>query len=118
MSRLSSIQQRIAQRKHRVRAKVIGTTERPRLAVRITNSHIICQVINDAEGKTIAYATTVANKAATGTMTEKATIIGKDIAKKAIAAKVSKVCFDRGSKLYHGRIKALAEAARAGGLEF
>lgn len=105
------------QRAHRVRATVHGTTERPRLCVRITNTHISIQVINDDTGTTIVSATSVGSKL-TGTMTDKAVALGAEIAKKAKAKKVSKVVFDRGSKLYHGRIKALAEAARTEGLEF
>ncbi len=105
------------QRAHRVRATVHGTAERPRLCLRITNTHITTQVINDEDGKTIVSATTVGNKA-TGTMSEKAVVLGTEIAKKAKAAKVKKVVLDRGSRLYHGRVKAFADAARAEGLEF
>jgi large subunit ribosomal protein L18 len=110
--------QNLARRKHRIRAVVSGTTERPRLSVHVSNLHIIAQVIDDTKHQTIAYATTVGSKSAKGTMTEKATAIGTEIAKKAKAAKVKQVVFDRGGKLYHGRIKALADAARAEGLEF
>ena len=105
------------QRAHRVRATVHGTADRPRLCVRITNTHINVQVVNDDAGTTLASTTTVGSKL-TGTMTEKAAQIGADIAKKAKAKKVTKVVFDRGSKLYHGHIKALADAARKEGLEF
>ena len=80
--------------------------------------HITAQLIDDEASKTIAYATTVGNKAAKGTMTEKATIIGADIATKAKAAKIKNIVFDRGGKLYHGRVAALADAARKAGLEF
>ena len=104
-------------RKNRTRAKIHGTAERPRLAVHISNLHIIAQVINDDEGKTLAYATTVGSKL-TGTMTEKAAKIGAEIAKKAKTAKVKAVVFDRGSKAYAGRMSALADAARKEGLEF
>jgi len=79
--------------------------------------HISAQIINDDESKTICAATTAGSKL-TGTMTEKAVVIGKEIAKKAKTSKVTQVVFDRGSKKYHGRIKALADAARAEGLEF
>jgi len=106
-----------AQRAHRVRATAHGTTERPRLCVRITNMHINVQIVNDDTGNTLVSATTVGSKIA-GTMTDKAVAMGQEIAKKAKAKKVSKVVFDRGSKLYHGRIKALADAARKEGLEF
>ena len=107
-----------AQRAHRVRHNVSGTSERPRLAIRITNLHVSAQVIDDTTHKTLASATTVGMKASTKTMTEKAVIIGTDIAKKAKQAKVQKVVLDRGSRLYHGRVKAFAESARAEGLEF
>ena len=104
-------------RKHRVRTVITGTTERPRLSVHISNHHVTAQVIDDSTGKTLAYASTV-GKASKGTMTEKAEVIGAEIAKNAKAAKVNTVVFDRGSRLYHGRVKALADAARKAGLEF
>lgn len=105
-------------RAHRVRHNVIGTPERPRLAVRISNLHITAQIIDDSAHTTLASATTVGLKATGKTMTEKATILGAEIAKKAKTAKVNKVVLDRGSRLYHGRVKAFAEAARKEGLEF
>lgn len=105
-------------RKNRVRATVSGTTERPRLSVTISNRHIIAQVIDDTQHKTIAYVSTVGSKAAKGTMVERAEWVGTEIAKKAKAAKVSAVVFDRGGRLYHGRVQALADAARKAGLEF
>lgn len=104
-------------RKQRVRSTVSGTAERPRLTVSVTNLHISAQIINDEKGITLASATTVGTKA-TGTMTEKAAVIGTEIAKAAKKAKVTKVVFDRNGRIYHGRVKALADAARAGGLEF
>ncbi len=107
-----------AQRKGRIRAVVSGTAERPRLAVYISNLHITAQVIDDSSHKTLVYVTTVGNKNTTGTMTAKATAIGTDIAKQAKAAKITKVVFDRGGRLYHGRVAALANAARENGLEF
>lgn len=118
MNRLTSKVQNLARRKHRVRAVVSGTSERPRLSVSISNMHVTAQIIDDTKHLTVAYVTTVGNKAATGTMTDKATWVGTEIAKKAKAAKVRSVVFDRNGRLYHGRIKALADAARAGGLEF
>lgn len=104
-------------RAKRTRAKIHGTAERPRLTVFFSNQHIVAQIIDDDKGKTLAYATTVGAKM-TGTKTEKAAKIGAEIAKKAKTAKVKKVVFDRGSKLYAGRMSALAEAARKEGLEF
>lgn len=104
-------------RAKRTRAKIHGTAERPRLTVFFSNQHIVAQIIDDDKGKTLVYATTVGSKM-TGTKTEKAAKIGAEIAKKAKTAKVKKVVFDRGSKLYAGRMSALAEAARKEGLEF
>lgn len=118
MNRIAHKLQNTARRKHRVRAIVSGTTERPRLSVHVSNRHVSAQIIDDTKHTTIAYVSTVGQKAATGTMTERAVWVGTEIAKKAKAAKVSQVVFDRGGRLYHGRIKALADAARAGGLEF
>lgn len=104
-------------RAKRTRAKIHGTSDRPRLTVHFSNQHIIAQVIDDDKKVTLAYATTVGTKM-TGTMTEKAEKIGTEIAKKAKTAKVKKVVFDRGAKLYAGRMSALAESARKEGLEF
>lgn len=102
----------------RVRASLTGTAERPRLSVHVSNKHITAQIIDDTTHKTLAYATTVGAKGATGTMSERAAWVGEQIAKKAKAAKVTTVAFDRGSKLYHGRVASLADAARKAGLEF
>lgn len=105
-------------RASRVRSKVVGTAERPRLSINISNRHISAQMIDDQSHHTIVSVSTVSSKAATGNMTERATWIGTEVAKKAKSAKISKVVFDRGSKLYHGRMQALADAARKAGLEF
>jgi len=107
-----------AQRKGRIRSVVSGTTKRPRLSVSVTNLHISAQLIDDTTHKTIGHATTVGQKALKGTMTEKATWVGEEIAKQAKTAKIKAVVFDRGGKLYHGRVAALADAARKAGLEF
>ena len=104
-------------RAKRTRAKIHGTAEQPRLTVFISNRHIVAQVVDDDKGVTLCYATTVGGKM-TGTMKEKAAQVGAEIAKKAKAAKVKKVVFDRGAKLYAGRMSALADAARKEGLEF
>jgi len=118
MNRIAQKLQNMARRKHRIRAIVSGTTERPRLSVFISNKHISAQLIDDTKHHTIAQISTVGAKAATGTMTERGQWVGTEIAKKAKTAKVTQVVFDRGGRQYHGRIKALADAARAGGLEF
>lgn len=107
-----------ALRKNRVRATVSGTTERPRLSVHVSNRHITAQVIDDVQGKTVAFVSTVGSKAAKGSMTERAEWVGTEVAKKAKAAKVKAVVFDRGGSIYHGRVQALADAARKAGLEF
>lgn len=118
MDKLAHKLQNRVLRARRVRAKVSGTTERPRLSVHISNRHITAQIIDDTTHKTIAYVSTVGTKSAAGTMTERADWVGSEIAKKAKAAKVKAVIFDRGSRLYHGRVQALADAARKAGLEF
>ena len=110
--------QNLSLRKARVRSVVKGTAERPRLSVNVTNTHVSAQIIDDVAGKTLVSATTVGSKTATGNLTEKAAKVGPDIAKAAQKAKIAQVSFDRNGKKYHGRIKALADAARAEGLEF
>jgi large subunit ribosomal protein L18 len=117
MSELIKKNLRAGLRAKRVRAKVFGTTERPRLVVRISNLHIEAQVIDDEKHVTLAAATTVGQKA-TGTKTEKAAVVGAEIAKKAVKAGVKQVVLDRGSRKYAGRLSALADAARKEGLEF
>ena len=107
-------------RHRRVRKKVRGTADRPRLAVFRSNNHITAQVIDDYAGRTLAAASTTEadlRSGATGNK-EAAAKIGGLIAERAKAAGVSKVVFDRGGFMYHGRIAAVADAAREGGLEF
>jgi large subunit ribosomal protein L18 len=118
MDRISHKLRATAQRKIRVRAVVVGTTERPRLSVHVSNKHVSAQIIDDSKHQTLVHISTVGQKAVKGTMTERAEWIGTEIAKKAKTAKIHQVVFDRGGRLYHGRVKALADAARAGGLEF
>ena len=106
-------------RRHtRLRKKVSGTPDRPRLSVFRSNVHIYAQVIDDVAGHTLAAASTVEKESSDGTKTEQATAIGKLVAQRALDAGVTKVVFDRGGFQYHGRIKALADAAREAGLNF
>ena len=103
-------------RRHiRVRAKVAGSEERPRLVVFRSDKHIYAQHVNDVTQRTIV---TVTDQGLTGKKTEKSVEVGKRIAEKAKAAGISKVVFDRAGYQYHGRVKAVAEGAREGGLEF
>jgi len=102
----------------RIRKKVSGTAERPRLAVFRSLNHIYAQVIDDVSGKTLAAASTTEKdlKGKTGGNIEAAQKVGKSIAERALAAGVSNVVFDRGGYLYHGRVKALLDATREAGL--
>ena len=104
----------------RVRAKVSGTPEVPRLNVFRSNQNIFAQIIDDTKGTTLVSASSIDKdlKLANGSNIEAATKVGELIAKRAKEAKIKKVVFDRGGYLYHGRVKALADAARANGLEF
>lgn len=117
MNRLVKKLENQARRKNRIRATVSGTSDRPRLSVNVSNTHVSAQIIDDTSHKTLVAASSVGMKLS-GTMTEKAAIVGKEIATKAKKAKIEKIVFDRSGRKYHGRIKALAEAARAEGLEF
>lgn len=119
MNRLLHTKMKTARRKVRVRHNVVGTTERPRLTVHISNRNVIAQIIDDSVSKTLAHASSVNVNALNGkTMTEKAAWVGEQIAKSAQKAKVKQVVFDRGGRLYHGKVKALADSARENGLEF
>lgn len=104
-------------RKKKVRAKIFGTADVPRFSVSVSLAHIRAQIINDNEGKTICESDDLKSKAK-ATKTEKAKSVGVDIAEKALKKGIKKVVFDRGAKLYHGRVKALADAAREKGLVF
>ena len=101
----------------RVRAKISGTAERPRLTVTISNKHVSAQLIDDVKQHTIAAATTVGAKQ-TGTMTEQAAWVGTEIAKKAKKAKINAIVFDRNGRKYAQRLAALADAVRAEGVTF
>ena len=119
-----SVKSRVARiRRHRrVRAKLAGTAERPRLNVFRSLNHIYAQVIDDAAGVTLAAASTldkeVAGKAGGKSKKDQATLVGSAIAERAKSAGIEQVVFDRGGYRYHGRVKALADAARKGGLQF
>jgi large subunit ribosomal protein L18 len=106
-------------RKFRVRKRLTGTPERPRLSVTRSHKNISVQVIDDEAGKTLASASTLEKAiSAYGGNKDAAALIGKAIAERAVAAGVKQVCFDRGPYKYHGRVAALADAAREAGLEF
>jgi large subunit ribosomal protein L18 len=104
------------ERRHaRVRAKVAGTAERPRLVVRRSLKHIYAQVVDDAAQRTLL---TVTDKALDGSKTARSSAVGKLVAERAKAAGITQVVFDRAGYRYHGRVKAVADGAREGGLEF
>ncbi len=122
MNQRKLIQVRRQRRQHHVRRRIFGTLERPRLAIFRSSKHIYAQVINDASGTTLASASTLdaeiraakpygGNKAA-------AAVVGRMIAERAKKAGIDKICFDRRSYKYHGRVEALAQAAREAGLQF
>jgi large subunit ribosomal protein L18 len=115
------------QRVHqRIRKKVAGTAQRPRLAVHFSGKHVYAQVIDDDTGRTLAAASTTEPRMRSGLLAKDkaaanrvaAELIGKAIAERSLAKKLERVVFDRGGFFYHGKVKALAEAARAGGLKF
>ena len=109
----------IRQRIHkRIRRKVQGTQARPRLAVHFSNQHVYAQVIDDVKGVTVASASTQLESVGGGANVASATKIGQLVAERAKAAGVENVVFDRGGHIYHGKVKALAEAARTAGLQF
>ena len=112
----------LIRRKFSIRKSVFGSEQRPRLSVYRSSKHIYAQIINDMDGKTLVSAsstqTDVRGDLKTGANLRAASAVGKAIAEKALAAGIKLVCFDRGGRRYHGRIKALADAAREGGLSF
>ena len=112
----------LKRRQRRVRAKIFGTAERPRLSVHRTNANIYAQVINDVEGKTICSASTLSPEfketGKLGSNKEAAEFVGKLVGQRAIEAGVTQVTFDRGGHIYHGRGQALADGARSAGLKF
>lgn len=114
--------EKIKMRHVRLRKRIVGTVDRPRLAVHFSGKNIYAQVIDDVTGRTLAAATTteksLAGDASVRANCATAAVIGKLVAERSKKAKVSKVVFDRGGFQYHGKVKALADAAREGGLEF
>ena len=112
----------ISKTRKRIRSKVKGTSECPRLAVFKSNSHIYAQVIDDVNGNTLVSCSTldkeVRSMITSGNTCEASTFVGEIIAKRSIENKIDRVNFDRGGRVYHGRIKALADAARKEGLNF
>ncbi|WP_077598455.1 50S ribosomal protein L18 [Olsenella urininfantis] len=112
----------LKRRQRRVRSKIFGTAERPRLSVHRTNAHIYAQVVNDADGRTICSASTLsAEFRATGKLgsnKDAAEVVGRLVAERALEKGVTEVRFDRGGHIYHGRVKALADGARNAGLKF
>jgi large subunit ribosomal protein L18 len=118
MSKLSTYESRL-RRHRRVRGKIRGTAERPRLAVFRSNKGIFAQLVDDDSGRTLAGASwTGLAKSFKGDKTEQAAEVGKQLASAAKSAGIEAVVFDRGGYLYHGRVKALADGAREGGLVF
>jgi len=117
MSMLSTRDARL-RRHRRIRGKVAGSAGRPRLAVFRSNKGIFAQLIDDENGRTLAAASWLQLRSFSGTKTEQAAEVGKQLAAAAKAAGVTTCVFDRGGYLYHGRVKALADGAREGGLEF
>lgn len=122
MNRIELKRKRHWRRSKSTRRKMLGTTERPRLSLFRSHKHMYGQVINDVDGKTICAASTqgkeIAEKVRYGGDIAAAKVVGEVLAQKAQAAGVKKVVFDRGGYKYHGRVKALADAARKAGLEF
>ncbi len=118
MSRLADKRSGLALRKQRIQERVKGTAAKPRMSVFVSNKHISVQIIDDSIDKTLVAATTDLKTAPKGSMSEKAKWLGGEVAKKAKIIKITEVVFDRNGKLFHGRVKELADAARQEGLEF
>ena len=122
MNKYKAKKEKLERRKRRVRAKVFGTAERPRLNVRRTNAHIYASIINDVEHRTLCSASTIdpafRETGKVGSNKEAAEFVGKLVGERALEKGITTVTFDRGGHLYHGRVKALADGARAAGLKF
>jgi len=122
MERLKAKQAGLARRRRRVRGKVTGTSERPRLSVTRSNAHIYAQLIDDVAGTTLVSASSIdpelRSALKTGSNADSAKSVGEFLGKRAKEQGITEVVFDRGGRLYHGRVKALAEGARSAGLKF
>ena len=122
MDKLKAKQAKLERRHRRVRGKVSGTAARPRLCVTRTNGHIYAQVIDDVAGRTLVAASSVdadvRKDMKGGANIEAAKAVGEAIGRRAVEAGITEVVFDRGGRLYHGRVQALADGARSAGLEF
>ncbi len=122
MDKLKAKAAGLVRRQRRVRGKIDGTAERPRLRVTRSNANIYAQLIDDVAGATMAAASTVdpelRSKLKVGSNTEAAKAVGELLGKRAVEAGVTEVVFDRGGRIYHGRVQALAEGARSAGLKF
>ncbi len=122
MNQRKQVEVRRLRRQRHVRKKLFGTTERPRLCIFRSSKHIYAQVINDATGTTLVSASSldpeIKGDAAYGGNKAAATLVGKAVAERAKQAGIDKICFDRRSYKYHGRVQALADAAREAGLQF
>ena len=122
MDKLKAKQAALARRQRRVRGKVTGTAERPRLSVHRTNAHIYAQVIDDRSGRTLASGSTLdpelKGSLKSGSNIDAAKVVGELVGRRAVEAGLTEVVFDRGGRLYHGRVKALADGARSAGLKF
>jgi len=122
MDRLKAKHAGLARRRTRVRGKVSGTQQRPRLCVTRTNMHIYAQVIDDISGETIAAASSIDKELRatlkSGSNADSAKAVGEAVGRKAIEKGVTEVVFDRSGRLYHGRVKSLADGARSAGLKF
>jgi large subunit ribosomal protein L18 len=122
MDKLKAKQAALVRRHRRVRGKVAGTSDRPRLCVNRTNAHIYAQVIDDKNGVTVASASSLDKDTKealkSGANIDAAKVVGEALGRKAMEAGVTEVVFDRGGRLYHGRVKALADGARSAGLKF
>ncbi len=122
MDKMQTKQAALERRQRRVRGKVHGTAARPRLRITRSNAHIYAQLIDDVSGRTLAAASSIdvelKGSLKTGSTVDAATKVGELIGKRAAEAGITEAVFDRGGRLYHGRVKALADGARSAGLNF